>query len=131
MLAAFIICPAALFAQSPDSKPPQSEDKQAQPDTPPDGEPDESTTILKHPETSRFWISGQVNIILQWHPSFPAKYSADHSLRPQGENATSRVLTLYTGVRLTDTTEVIFDLESAGGRGISDDDDHTDEIAPQ
>ena len=36
------------------------------------------------------------------------------------EHATSRVLTLYTGYQLSKHTEALFDLESAGGRGISD-----------
>src|SRR5262249_6844130 len=82
--------------------------------------PDPHLTILDHSNTSRFWLSGQINVILQWHPSFQAKYSGDNSLRAEGENATSRVLTLYTGVQLTRTTEVLVDAESAGGRGISD-----------
>jgi hypothetical protein len=30
------------------------------------------------------------------------------------------VLTLYTGIQLTKTTEILVDIESAGGRGISD-----------
>jgi high affinity Mn2+ porin len=77
-------------------------------------------SVFNHPASSRFWLSGQVNIILQWHPSFRAKYSGENSLNPRGENATSRVLTLYTGVKITNTTELLFDLESAGGRGISD-----------
>ncbi|HKR94099.1 MAG TPA: carbohydrate porin, partial [Candidatus Angelobacter sp.] len=37
-----------------------------------------------------------------------------------GEHATSRVLTLYMGYQINKRTEVLFDLESAGGRGISD-----------
>ena len=65
-------------------------------------------------------MSGQINVILQWHPSFNAKYSGDNSLRAQGENATSRLLTLYTGIQLTKTTEILVDVESAGGRGVSD-----------
>jgi high affinity Mn2+ porin len=87
-----------------------------------DGADTEETpvAIFPHSQTSRFWISGQINTILQWHPWFRAKYTGDNSLRPQAENATSRVLTLYSGVQLTKKTEIIFDLESAGGRGISD-----------
>ncbi len=76
--------------------------------------------IFPHSDTSRFWISGQANLILQWHPAFRSPYSGAHSLRGAGENATSRVLTLYLGARLTDYAEVLFDFESAGGRGISD-----------
>jgi len=82
--------------------------------------PDAHSTIFDHSSASRFWLSGQINLILQWHPSFQAKYSGDNSFRADGENATSRVLTLYSGVQLTRTTEVLVDVESAGGRGISD-----------
>jgi len=59
-------------------------------------------------------------VILQAHPAFPAEYSGEHSLRPDAEHATSVLLTLYTGVRVTNSTELIFNLESAGGRGLSD-----------
>lgn len=88
-------------------------------DVPSSDEKHEST-IFNHSQTSRFWLSGQINIILQWHPSFHAKYSGANSLRAEGENATSRVLTLDTGIQLTKTTEILVDVESAGGRGISD-----------
>ncbi len=81
---------------------------------------DEIPTIVNHSPTSRFWVSGQINTILQWHPDFRAEYSGSNSLRARGENAISRVLTLYTGLQLTKSTEILFDLESAGGRGISD-----------
>src|SRR5690348_4114995 len=80
----------------------------------------DDSTIFKHSGSSRFWVSGQINMIVQWHPSFRAKYTGDHSLQPQGENATSRVITLNTGLQLTKTTEILVDVESAGGRGISD-----------
>src|SRR5260370_32041466 len=84
------------------------------------GAAESPVTIFRHSQMSRFWISGQINTILQWHPSFRAKYSGNNSLRPQSENATSRVLTLYTGFQLTKQTEILFDVQSAGGRGISD-----------
>jgi high affinity Mn2+ porin len=77
-------------------------------------------TIFPHSETSRYWVSGQANIILQWHPSFPAKYSGLNSLHSQAENATSKVFTLYLGYQLTHTTEVFLDMESASGHGISE-----------
>src|SRR5215831_12714630 len=80
---------------------------------------DEQDTMVRHSDKSRFWISGQVNMILQWHSRFPAKYSGPQSFGPEGENATSRVLSLYTGVQLTGTTSFLFDVESAGGRGLS------------
>lgn len=80
---------------------------------------DDLLTVFPHSETSRYWISGQANIILQWHPSFPAKYSGPHSLRPGAESATSKVFTLYLGYELTPTTEVFLDPESSSGSGLS------------
>jgi high affinity Mn2+ porin len=77
-------------------------------------------TVFDRPDTDRFWLSGQANMIFQTHPAFPAPYSGDNSLRPTAEHAMSTLLTLYTGVRLKNSTEFIFDVESAGGRGISD-----------
>jgi hypothetical protein len=76
-------------------------------------------SVFPHSETARWWISGQANTIFQWHPSFHALYSGPNSLNARHEHATSRVLTLYTGYQLTRHTEALFDLESAGGRGIS------------
>jgi len=86
---------------------------------PPAAEPDAPATVFNHSESSRYWISGQTNIILQWHPSFPVKYTGINSLQPQGENATSQWLTLYTGLGLTPTTELLIDPEIAAGRGLS------------
>ncbi len=80
---------------------------------------DAPTTVFPHSESSRFWVSGQSNIILQWHPRFPSKYTGINSLQPQGENATSQVLTLFTGLEFTHTTEVLADAEIAAGRGLS------------
>lgn len=80
---------------------------------------DAELTLFPHSESSRYWISGQANIILQWHPSFPAAYSGPNSLRATEENATSQVYTLYLGYEVTPTTEVFLDIESAGGRGVS------------
>lgn len=78
------------------------------------------SSVFRHPSKGRFWISAQVNVITQGHPPFHAPYSGVNSLKPSGEIATSEVTTLYTGIRASKDTEVIFDLESAGGRGISD-----------
>jgi high affinity Mn2+ porin len=77
-------------------------------------------TMLPHPETDRIWLSGQVNIISQWHPSFNSPYQGPHSLPPQAQDATSRVLTLYTGLRLTSTTEFLCDVQETGGHGIGE-----------
>jgi hypothetical protein len=84
-------------------------------------EPTPPTTMFDRPgPDDRFWVYGQMNVIFQTHPAFPAPYSGAHSLRPEAEHATSTLLTLYTGARLFDHTDVLFDVESAGGGGISD-----------
>jgi hypothetical protein len=83
-------------------------------------EPSAPTTMFDRPgPEQRFWLYGQMNVIFQAHPAFPAAYSGAHSLRADAEHATSTLLTLYTGARLFDHLEVLFDVESAGGRGIS------------
>jgi hypothetical protein len=66
-----------------------------------------------------WWLSGQVNAIYQWHPAFRASYSGANSLQPVGEHATSRLATLYTGLGVGAHAELLLDLESAGGGGIS------------
>lgn len=94
---------------------------QSAPDQPSDDDSSDPTlTLFPHSNTSRYWVSGQDNIIFQWHPSFFAKYSGPNSLRDTAENATSNVATLYTGYQISDTTEVFFDLETADGGGLSD-----------
>lgn len=80
--------------------------------------PDSSVTIFPHSDSSRFWISGQANIILQWHPSFPSDYSGPNSLSAAAQSATSHVLTLYTGYELADNSEVFLDIEDSTGTGI-------------
>jgi high affinity Mn2+ porin len=96
---------------------------QQTPNSPPDTTPQEPApdpvTLFPHSNTARYWISGQANIVLQWHGSFPAKYSGPNSLRSEAENGTSKVYTLYLGYELTPTTEVFLDIESAGGHGLS------------
>jgi high affinity Mn2+ porin len=81
---------------------------------------DTSLTMFPHSDSSRYWISGQANIILQWHPAFPAQYSGPNSLSASAQSSTSHVFTIYTGYELTDTTEVFFDPEDSTGTGIGD-----------
>src|SRR6185437_7763700 len=71
-----------------------------------------------HSDSTRWWISGQGNVVLQCHPSFPSKYSGPNSLSAPAQSATSRVFTLYTGYEITDTTEVFADIEDSTGGGI-------------
>jgi hypothetical protein len=77
-------------------------------------------SLLPHADDARWWVSGQANFVYQGHGDFTSPYEGPNSLRPDREDALSHLLTLYTGVRLASRTEAIFDVESAGGRGISD-----------
>ena len=78
-----------------------------------------SLTMVPHPDTW-WWVSGQINIVGQGHPDFPAQYSGPNSLRANGEFKVSRLMTLYTGVQATKRLALYADVESSGGRGISD-----------
>ena len=75
--------------------------------------------MLPHLANRQFWISGQANFIFQTHPPFHAPYSGTNSLSPHYEKAASRVLTLYTGVMLNESTEFLLDIEEAGGSALS------------
>jgi len=75
--------------------------------------------MFPHFKDTRFWLSGQANFIFQTHPPFPADYSGPHSLSPNYEKATSRVVTFYTGVRLNNSIEILVDIEEAGGAALS------------
>ncbi len=75
--------------------------------------------MFPHLGDSRYWLSGQANFIFQTHPPFHAPYSGPNSLDPNYEKATSRVVTLYTGVRLNDSTELLVDIDEAGGAALT------------
>jgi hypothetical protein len=85
----------------------------AQEPPPVEGEPEELTLA------ERIWLSGQINIVNQSHPSFSAAYGGPNSFHKTAEDATTGVATIYTGFRLGRNTEFIFDLESARGNGVS------------
>jgi hypothetical protein len=112
-------CVAASAQQTEIPAPPQ---RSSTPDTDPaSAAADETTTESMFPrlKSTRFWLSGQANFIFQTHPEFPAAYSGTHSLGADYEKATSRLMTLYTGVRLNNSTEFLVDIEEAGGDALS------------
>ncbi|HKD49525.1 MAG TPA: carbohydrate porin [Candidatus Acidoferrum sp.] len=88
-------------------------------ETEPEVADDPAPAMFPHLETDRVWLSGQANFIFQTHPPFHAAYSGGNSLSPNYEKATSRVLTLYTGLRVNNSTEFIVDMEEAGGAALS------------
>jgi high affinity Mn2+ porin len=78
------------------------------------------TTMFPHPEWDRLWLSGQANFISQYHPEFTSPYQGKNSLTPEAQDATSRVLTLFTGLRVTHTMEFLCDVQEAGGHGLAE-----------
>jgi hypothetical protein len=126
LLLATVIPPAPAFAQepSPQSSAKEAQEATTQPDIaalpdPADSPADSPESMFPRLKSTRFWISGQANFIFQTHPEFHAPYSGPHSLSPHYDKATSRVLTLYTGVRLNRSTEFLVDVEEAGGAALS------------
>jgi len=82
--------------------------------------PDSVPVMFPHPESDRIWLSGQANFISQWHPAFHSPYQGRNSLPPEAQDASSRVLTLFTGLRLTGTAELLCDVQETGGHGIGE-----------
>jgi len=80
---------------------------------------DDDETFFHHSQTSPFWLSGQANFIAQMHPRFHSPYRGPNSFNGAEEQSVSRVLTLYTGFQLNDSTELVMDAESSGWSGLS------------
>ena len=80
--------------------------------------------MAPHPEDSRYWLSGQANIIFQGNLPFHSTYEGPNSLRNAAEYKASELGTLYLAFRPTRSvrynTDLILDLETAMGRGLSE-----------
>ncbi len=90
----------------------------------PQPQDDPILTMFPHAEDSRYWVSGQANSIFQMHGRFHSPYEGPNSLRDSFEYKASEVATLYLGYQLRPdsrcSTDLILDVENAGGRGISE-----------
>src|SRR3984885_7224125 len=111
------VAPLPAWAQSgqtsePTAQVPNSPQSPTAPD--PSSEDAGTKSMFPHFKSTRYWLSGQANFIFQTHPPFSALYSGTHSLTPNYEKATSRILTLYTGVRLDSSTELLFAPKEVG-----------------
>jgi high affinity Mn2+ porin len=97
---------------------------QSTPPVAPAESPDPAPAMFPHPDVPRYYLAGQANIIFQAHGPFHSPYEGTNSLLGRGEYKTSLVGTLYAGYELRRSpgshTEVLYDEESAGGRGISE-----------
>jgi hypothetical protein len=76
-------------------------------------------TVFHHSNTSPYWLSAQWNFIAQMTPRFHAEYSGPSSFDHTEEHALSKVITLFTGVQLNDSTEGVLDVGSSGWSGLS------------
>ena len=108
----------AWLPQSPGSSPSgiSPEEREAQvPPAPP-------VTMFPHSDSAPYYIAGQTNIIFQAHSGFHSPYQGPNSFRNGGEYKTSLIGTLYLGYQPFHTvryaTDVLLDVESAGGRGV-------------
>jgi len=106
-----VVCPLFGSAQ-------ESPSENSQPSAPAKAADDPESMFPRFSDT-RYWLSGQANFIFQTHPPFHAPYSGANSLNPNYEKATSRVLTLYAGVKPNDSTELLVDIEEAGGAALT------------
>jgi hypothetical protein len=125
--AAFLLAAGVSWAQAPKAESPQNEGVERQPGdtTPVNSDPQDApiVTMAPHPASNLWWISGQANIIFQGRLPFHALYQGVNSFHNSAEYKTSMVGTLYTALRPTHSvrfnTDLIFDLEAAEGRGLS------------
>ena len=98
----------------------QGASEESQPPTPADDSDAAIPATFPHFKNDRIWLSGQANFISQWHPGFHSPYSGKNSLSAEAQDATSRVLTLFTGLRLTSTSELLCDIQETGGHGVGE-----------
>ncbi len=92
------------------------------PDVPPGT--DTAPAVFPHPDSARYLVSGQANIIFQAHAPFHSPYSGANSLLARGEYKPSLLGTVYLAYQLNPNpryaTDVILNVESSGGRGLSE-----------
>ena len=108
--------------QAPAAKPPRGSLPQINQREADQSDDQENPAVFSHHLIAdRIWISGQANFIFQAHEPFHSPYAGPNSFQSRVETtALSRVLTLYTGIKLTRWTEFVFDAEEAGGKGLSE-----------
>src|SRR5712672_830700 len=109
------LCAALLLATAPLTGAQSNSPSQDPSGSPTEAQADPIPVMLPHPESDRIWLSGQANFISQWHPAFSSPYQGPNSLAPEAQDASSRVLTLFTGLRLSKTSEILCDIQETGG----------------
>jgi hypothetical protein len=103
-------------AQTPDALPNAPKPQQDTQDAP-------IVAMVPHHGNNRWWLSGQANMIFQGNLPFHSPYEGTNSFHDGAEYKTSLLGTLYAAIRPTRSikynTDFILDLESSGGRGLS------------
>jgi hypothetical protein len=74
--------------------------------------------VVDHPD-GKWWLSAQVNSILQAQPGFHSPYQGENSFVPDDHAQISYVATIFAGYEVTSTTTIYITGESAGGGGLS------------
>jgi high affinity Mn2+ porin len=122
-LAVLLACLPLAAQTTPPPPVPETAVQEAPQATPPEA-PKPQLTIFPHSDATRYLLAGHINIVFQAHPGFHSPYEGINSLLSRGEYKTSLLGTLYTGFKLYSNprydTDFIFDMESAGGRGVSE-----------
>src|SRR5579862_8128220 len=116
----FLLSLSIRFPLCAQDTPPPSSDRTIPADSGVPAPDDPLVTMFPHADWDRLWLSGQANFISQWHPAFHSPYQGKNSLTPEAQDASSRVLTLYTGYRVTNTTEFLCDIQETGGHGLGE-----------
>ncbi len=121
-----VACAVALASCLTISLHPQATPATPLPEAPTQTSPEvtDALTMFPHPDQRRFLLTGQANIVFQAHGPMHSPYSGPNSFLSRGEYKTSLVGTFFTGFQLSRNpqyaTDAILDIESAGGRGISE-----------
>jgi high affinity Mn2+ porin len=123
LASAFLVCaPLAAVAQA--QSPAEPAQATTLPEAPTAATDSASPTMFPHPDSSRFLITGQANIIFQAHGPMHSLYEGTNSFLSRGEYKTSLLGTLYLVAQIRKdprtNTDAILDIESSGGRGISE-----------
>ena len=121
-----LLLAASLRTTTAQAPPVTQQTPATQPDAPTPAEDKDNPplTMFPHPDSWRFFIAGQANIIFQSNAPFHSPYEGTNSFLGQGAYKTSLLGTLFLGAQLRrdprTETDAIFNLESSGGRGLSE-----------
>jgi high affinity Mn2+ porin len=88
---------------------------------PADGDQGPESATAANPDTQpeRWNVYYQATSIGQYHGPFRSPYAGANSLQDHGERDVSLTTTIFFGLRLDRNTQIYFDPEIAGGRGLS------------